>query len=67
MQAQGVRPDNPEYIKLLNILQQVQKSQNFAKQRALAQQQAQQQQAQQQQAQQQQVAKAQEITNGVNG
>lgn len=62
MQAQGVRPDNPEYIKLINILHQVQKSQNFAKQRALAQQQA-----QQQQAQQQQVAKAQENTNGVNG
>ncbi|KAI4289614.1 MAG: hypothetical protein L6R35_001125 [Caloplaca aegaea] len=62
MQAQGVRPDNPEYIKLLNILQAVQKQQNFAKQRALAQQHT-----QQQQAQQQQVAKAQEITNGVNG
>lgn len=62
MQEQGVRPDNPEYIKAVNILQAVQKQQNFVKQRALAQQQT-----QQQQVQQQQVAKAQETTNGVNG
>ncbi|KAI4177767.1 MAG: hypothetical protein LQ343_000231 [Gyalolechia ehrenbergii] len=62
MQDQGVRHDNPEYIKALNILQAVQKQQNFVKQRALAQQQT-----QQQQAQQQQIAKAQETTNGANG
>ncbi|KAL8939639.1 MAG: hypothetical protein Q9216_003247 [Gyalolechia sp. 2 TL-2023] len=61
MQDQGVRPDNPEYIKAVNILQAVQKQQNFVKQRALAQQQ----QAQQQQ--QQQTARAQETTNGANG
>lgn len=62
MQDQGVRPDNPEFIKAVNILQAVQKQQNFVKQRALAQQQS-----QQQQAQQQQIAKAQETTNGANG
>ncbi|KAI4131613.1 MAG: hypothetical protein LQ338_001127 [Usnochroma carphineum] len=62
MQAQGVRSDNPEYIKTVNILQAVQKQQNFVKQRALAQQQA-----QQQQAHQQQTINAQENTNGVNG
>ncbi|KAI4179851.1 MAG: hypothetical protein L6R41_007607, partial [Letrouitia leprolyta] len=62
MQDQGVRPDNPEFIKAVNILQAVQKQQNFVKQRALAQQQT-----QQQQAQQQQIAKAQETTNGANG
>ncbi|KAL8764179.1 MAG: hypothetical protein Q9184_000148 [Pyrenodesmia sp. 2 TL-2023] len=62
MQAQGVRQDNPEYIKTVNILQAVQKQQSFVRQRALAQQQT-----QQQQAQQQQFTKAQEATNGVNG
>lgn len=62
MQAQGVRQDNPEFIKTVNILQAVQKQQNYVKQRALAQQQA-----QQQQAQQQQVDKAQETSNGANG
>ncbi|KAL8836857.1 MAG: hypothetical protein Q9170_002748 [Blastenia crenularia] len=58
MQEQGVRPDNPEFIKAVNFLQAVQKQQNFNKQRAFA---------QQQQAQQQHIAKAQETTNGVNG
>lgn len=63
MQEQGVRQDDPEYIKAFNILTAVRQQQTLAKQRALTQQHTQ----QQQQAQQQQATKAQEATNGVNG
>ncbi|KAL8949070.1 MAG: hypothetical protein Q9222_004795 [Ikaeria aurantiellina] len=57
MQHNKVRQDDPEYIKVVNLLNAVRQHSNFNKQRALA----------QQQAQQQQTAKAQETTNGVNG
>lgn len=48
MQDQGVRPDDPEYLKAHNLLANVQRQQNFQKQRVLAQQQLQAQRQQQQ-------------------
>ncbi|KAL9612428.1 MAG: hypothetical protein Q9167_002976 [Letrouitia subvulpina] len=62
MQEQGVRQDDPEYIKTVNILQAVKQQSTLAKQKALLQQQA-----QQVEAQRQQISKAQETANGVNG
>ncbi|OJD26351.1 hypothetical protein ACJ73_02266 [Blastomyces percursus] len=83
MQEQGVRPDNPEYIKAHGLLSAVQRQQAFQKQRQLAQQQQQQLQnqrlqlAQQQQQQQQQHSQSQSqqpngipndnLANGVDG
>ncbi|KAL4912497.1 SNF2 family N-terminal domain-containing protein [Aspergillus aurantiobrunneus] len=49
MQEQGVRHDDPEYLKAHNLLAAVQRQQNFQKQRQLAQQQQLQAQRQQQQ------------------
>ncbi|OJJ48848.1 hypothetical protein ASPZODRAFT_111036 [Penicilliopsis zonata CBS 506.65] len=52
MQVQGVRQDDPEYLKAHNLLSAVQRQQAFQKQRQIAQQQLQAQQRQQQQQQQ---------------
>lgn len=65
MQRSGVRQDDPEYIKVHNILAAVQKQQAYQKQRQLQQQQLQQQQLQQQQ--QPNGNNADIVTNGVNG
>ncbi|KAL8815489.1 MAG: hypothetical protein Q9223_005370 [Gallowayella weberi] len=71
MQKQGVRQDDPEFIKTVNIMQAARQQAALTNQRKAAQQQQQQQQAQQQQQQQQAqqhpLAKAQESVNGVNG
>lgn len=70
MQRSGVRQDDPEYIKVHNILAAVQKQQAYQKQRQIQQQQLQQQQLQQQQLQQQQQANGSNVdvvANGVNG
>ncbi|KAJ5512317.1 HAS subgroup [Penicillium fimorum] len=48
MQEQGVRPDDPEFIKAHNLLAAIQRQQAFQKQQRMAQQQAQQQRQQQQ-------------------
>ncbi|KAL8874541.1 MAG: hypothetical protein Q9174_000128 [Haloplaca sp. 1 TL-2023] len=61
LKEQGVPQDDPELVKLHNILTAVRQQQTLANQRRLAQQQA------QQQAQQPQVAQRQEVANGVNG
>ncbi|KAL8772646.1 MAG: hypothetical protein Q9209_002307 [Squamulea sp. 1 TL-2023] len=61
LQKQGVRHDDPEYIKTCQILSAVKQQQNLI-QKKLAMQQM-----QQQHAQQRQVPKAQENVNGVNG
>lgn len=65
MQEQGVRQDDPEYLKAHNLLSAVQRQQAFQKQRQLAQQQ---QQLQAQRQQQQNGSSAQEAVapNGVN-
>lgn len=62
MTEQGVRQDDPEYLKAINILKSVQQQTTFNRQRALAQQQTQQQPSHPVQA-----NKAQDATNGVNG
>lgn len=70
MQRTGVRQDDPEYIKVHNILAAVQKQQAYQKQRQIQQQQLQQQQLQQQQLQQQQQPNGSNVdvvANGVNG
>lgn len=69
MQRSGVRQDDPEYIKVHNILAAVQKQQAYQKQRQMHQQQLQQQQLQQQQLQQQQPNgnNVDVVANGVNG
>lgn len=48
MQEQGVRPDDPEFLKAHNLLAAIQRQQTFQKQQRIAQQQAQQQRQQQQ-------------------
>ncbi|KAJ5958283.1 uncharacterized protein N7479_005433 [Penicillium vulpinum] len=48
MQEQGVRPDDPEFLKAHNLLAAIQRQQAFQKQQRMAQQQAQQQRQQQQ-------------------
>lgn len=72
MQRSGVRQDDPEYIKVHNILAAVQKQQAYQKQRQMHQQQLQQQQLQQQQQQLQQQQQpngnaVDVVANGVNG
>ncbi|KAL8692173.1 MAG: hypothetical protein Q9218_002750 [Villophora microphyllina] len=62
MQEQGVRQDDPEFLKAINLLKAVQQQSNFNREKALAQQQTQQQSAQQPQA-----NKTQDAANGVNG
>lgn len=68
-----MRQDDPEYIKVHNILAAVQKQQAYQKQRQIQQQQLQQQQLQQQQLQQQQQqqqpngSNVDVVANGVNG
>ncbi|KAL8734865.1 MAG: hypothetical protein Q9166_001217 [cf. Caloplaca sp. 2 TL-2023] len=59
MQSQGVRHDDPEYLKTANIIHAVRQQTVLAKQRQFAQQQTQQQQPQ--------ATRAQETSNGVNG
>jgi ATP-dependent helicase STH1/SNF2 len=65
MQRSGVRQDDPEYIKVHNILAAVQKQQAYQKQRQMHQQQLQQQQLQQQQ--QPNGNTVDVVANGVNG
>lgn len=65
MQRSGVRQDDPEYIKVHNILAAVQKQQAYQKQRQMHQQQLQQQQLQQQQ--QPNGNAVDVVANGVNG
>ncbi|KAJ5181076.1 HAS subgroup [Penicillium cf. griseofulvum] len=68
MQEQGVRPDDPEFIKAHNLLAAIQRQQAFQKQQRMAQQQAQQaQQAQQQRQQQQMNGATPEAANGSHG
>ncbi|KAK2793864.1 hypothetical protein FQN50_009971 [Emmonsiellopsis sp. PD_5] len=73
MQDQGVRPDDPEYLKAHNLLAAVQRQQAYQKQRQIAQQQQlqnqRQQLAQQQQQQSQQVngVSGDNVPNGVDG
>jgi ATP-dependent helicase STH1/SNF2 len=74
MQEQGVRHDDPEYLKAHNLLSAVQRQQVYQKQRQLVQQQQQlqaqrQHQAAQQQQQPQQVngIAAEAVSNGVDG
>ncbi|KAJ5442795.1 HAS subgroup [Penicillium cf. griseofulvum] len=68
MQEQGVRPDDPEFIKAHNLLAAIQRQQAFQKQQRMAQQQAQQaQQAQQQRQQQQMNGATLEAANGSHG
>ncbi|KXG49724.1 HAS subgroup [Penicillium griseofulvum] len=65
MQEQGVRPDDPEFIKAHNLLAAIQRQQAFQKQQRMAQQQAQQ--AQQQRQQQQMNGATPEAANGSHG
>jgi hypothetical protein len=65
MQEQGVRPDDPEFIKAHNLLAAIQRQQAFQKQQRMAQQQAQQ--AQQQRQQQQINGATPEAANGSHG
>lgn len=68
MKEQGVRQDDPEYLKAHNLLTAISQQQQFARQRqAYAQQQQQQQQAQHRQQQQQNGSTVQATTNGING
>ncbi|KAL8922872.1 MAG: hypothetical protein Q9172_003378 [Xanthocarpia lactea] len=60
-QKQGVRPDDPEYVKTCQILSAVKQQQNLMQKKLALQH------LQQQQTQQRQVPKAQETVNGVNG
>lgn len=61
MQEQGVRPDDPEFLKAHNLLAAIQRQQAFQKQQRMAQHQA------QQQRQQQQMNGAPEAANGSHG
>lgn len=66
MQEQGVRPDDPEFLKAHNLLAAIQRQQAFQKQQRMAQHQAQQQ-AQQQRQQQQMNGATPEAANGSHG
>lgn len=64
MKENGVRPDDPEFLKAHNLLSAVTQQQHFAKQRQLEAQRRQQQQLQQNQA---NGATSDNTANGVNG